>query len=92
MGDEADYYMDQMLMDDLYYSNVMYEEETNSYIPWRVAKVVKCKFCNNGPLKWVKMFDKWVLYENGKLHECDKYKLDLKKIEENHNKNKNDKL
>ena len=80
MGEMADYYLDQE-MNDEFFDNAMFEEECGHVLLYKPRKIVRCKFCNAGPLEWIKMFDKWVLAEYGKLHECEKYKLDLKKME-----------
>jgi dCMP deaminase len=79
MGDIADYYLEQAENSDLYFEDVMYIEETDSYIGHgRNTTPLHCKFCNRGPLKWQSVGSKWIMHEmNGDPHNCPNHPLPL---------------
>ena len=64
-------------------SNLMYEEETDSFIP-RTPKVKPtCKYCEKFPLVWRKVLGKWYLHElDGKIHNCPNHSLPLEVLKE----------
>lgn len=83
MGDGADMLIEQMERDELYFANVMYLEETDSYLGHGHKKSLYCKFCGKGPLQWKKTITRWIMCEkNGDLHDCPKNPLSLKVLKE----------
>ena len=85
MGEMADMLMDQIMCDDLYYDNVMYEEESDSYIGsgHRQRKPLYCRFCGQGPLLWDRTSNRWIMCENdGSIHDCPNYKLPIDVLKE----------
>ena len=77
MGDMADYTL-ECIEDDLYFSNLMYEEETNTYLPPVSRKTLRCKFCDQSPLLWNTVNGRWILVElNGDVHDCPNHPLPL---------------
>jgi dCMP deaminase len=83
MGDMADWTLDQ-IENDLYYSNVMYEEETDSFIgPGRRKKLLKCSHCGKKPLSWKRIKNKWIIFElDGSVHLCNGYEPPLEILKE----------
>lgn len=79
----ADYTLEQMESDELYFANVMYFEETDSYIGHGNRKIPTCRFCKKSPLVWKKILRKWVLHEqNGDYHDCPGHPLPMDILKE----------
>jgi hypothetical protein len=84
MGDIVDMLTEQMEMDcELYFDNLMYEEEMDSYIPWKPRSILKCRFCGRNPLNWKNIQGRWFLYEiDGNIHNCPNHPLPLHILKE----------
>jgi len=86
MGDIADWTLEQM-EDELYFSNVMYLEEFDSYKGHGHRKELQCKFCGKKDLHWRNIQGRWMMYENstpsgkgGEIHDCPKNPLTLQTL------------
>lgn len=78
MGDGADMLIEQMERDELYFDNVMYLEEHDSYLGHGHKKQLYCRFCKKGPLRWGRASDRWIMYEqDGNVHDCPENPLTL---------------
>ena len=84
MGEMADLLTEHMEnMDDLYFDNLMYEEESDAYYPPRQRRRTVCKYCKSTPLKWRQILGKWVLFDmNGDLHTCSNYLPSIEILQE----------
>ena len=87
MGDMADLTLEHFEGEDDYFNNVMYEEETDSWISsGHGRKNPMCRYCRKENLRWQRMGNRWLLYEKKKPHICPKCPLPLevlKKLAEN---------
>jgi len=71
MGDMADFTIEQMENDELYFSGAMYDDATNSFVGHGHRKPLYCKFCNKGPLEWKLTSKRWIMCESdGNIHDC----------------------
>jgi hypothetical protein len=80
MGEMADWTLEQWESDDHYFDNVMYLEESDSFIGpgyGRGAKRPTCKYCGKKNLRWHKLKELWLLYEGKGPHRCPKCPLPL---------------
>lgn len=85
MGEYADWTLQQFESEDLYFDNVMYEEETDSYIGPSMGRrrELRCKFCGKSGLQWEKTLKRWIMCEaDGSIHDCPKNPLSLKVLKE----------
>jgi len=89
MGEMADYTLELAESEELYFDNVMYDEELDSYIGHGHKRPPTCKFCGKKNLAWGNIIDdknntRWFLHEqDGSIHDCPKNPLSvslLKKI------------
>lgn len=78
MGDDADYAL-SCIEDELYFANVMYLEEHDSYIGPSGGAVKKpiCRFCGKKNLRWEQIGERWFLFEKKAPHNCPKKPLSL---------------
>ena len=76
MGEMADWTLSQ-IEDDLYFANVMYLEEHDSFIGPGVRKHPICRFCGKKNLRWQRLGERWLLYEKKGPHKCPKHPLPL---------------
>jgi hypothetical protein len=86
MGDIADWTLEQ-IEDDLYFSNVMYLEEHDSYVGPGRKRELQCKFCGKKNLHWRNIGGRWIMYENatsskkrGEIHDCPENPLTLQTL------------
>jgi len=93
MGEMADYTLELAESEELYFENLMYEEETDTYIGHGHRRSPTCKYCGKKNLTWGtlvipdqrgNLINRWFLHETtGEIHDCPKNPLSvslLKKI------------
>ena len=78
MGDDADYTL-SCIEDELYFANVMYLEEHDSYLGPRggVIRSPMCNFCGMKNLRWEQISERWVLFDGKAPHNCPKKPMSL---------------
>lgn len=82
MGDIADYTLELCEGGDLYWDDVMYMEEFDSFIGPGHHRPVTCRFCGKKNLAWGRIAERWVLCEDKGPHKCPKRSLPLEVLKE----------
>lgn len=70
MGDDADYVLSSLEMSDEYWGNVMYEEESDSFLGPGIKRSKTCRCCGQPGLHWEMLSGKWRLFSSDGVHNC----------------------
>ncbi len=70
MGDMADYTLEQLESEELYFDNCMIDEETGAYEFPYSRSTKTCRFCGRKDLHWEMRKKKWRLCDGRGVHRC----------------------